>query len=191
LKVIAVKHVYFLLIILVIGCSSDTIRKKLILQTLNKESVDLTNQENAKLSIYYFASPDCPLSNEYCYSMNKLLSTNNIKDSIKVFFVFCGNLYSNNEIADFVSRNKINSVVLLDKDYSLQKLLKAKVTPEVFVVQSNFNVLYNGSIDNKYISVKEKRRQASEFYLNDAVEKVLKNEKPTISYVKPIGCFIE
>ena len=47
--------------------------------------------------------------------------------------------------------------------------------------------LYKGSIDNNY----KDKSNVTEFYLKDAMDQMLKNEKIEISSTKAIGCSIK
>lgn len=181
----------FIAVILLFGCNNATTVKNLNLVNIEENKIDLTEFGDYKLLLFYFASPDCPLSNEYSRAIKEFANRDTTDMNIKTFVVFCGKLYSKKEITNFMVRNKIEAETVFDTEYKLKNYLNASVTPEVFLVKNNFEVIYQGCIDNKYVSVKERRKTASEYYLADAIKKGLINELPKVQFTKPVGCFIE
>ena len=65
------------------------------------------------------------------------------------------------------------------------------VSPEVAVFGTSNELLYRGKIDNLFSDYGERRRRATETYLRDALDAILRGDKPAISVTDPIGCFIE
>ena len=80
----------------------------------------------------------------------------------------------------------------IDKQNNLANTYKAKITPTIFVYDSAKTLIYEGSIDNKYISIGNYRQKTTAFYLRDAIDylqhKIL--ELP-IKKTDAVGCFIE
>jgi hypothetical protein len=76
-------------------------------------------------------------------------------------------------------------------DNGICKMLNAKVTPEVFVLDSALNVRYSGAIDNYFYKLGRRRAKPTQKYLEDALDAVRKSEFPKIKRVEPIGCYIE
>ncbi|MEE4197996.1 MAG: thioredoxin family protein [Bacteroidales bacterium] len=79
---------------------------------------------------------------------------------------------------------------LIDKTQEVYKMYGAKRTPHVYLLHKEndtFVVSYIGTIDDNYkdASAVEKR------YLNDAVNALLKGEKPDPDFTKAIGCTIK
>jgi hypothetical protein len=69
--------------------------------------------------------------------------------------------------------------------------LDAKVTPEVFLFDKEFELRYKGAIDNWFYELGKYRRVTSDHYLIDALQSVLGGEDPIIMETEAIGCLIQ
>lgn len=79
---------------------------------------------------------------------------------------------------------------LFDKTQEVYKLYGAKRTPHVYVLnkeKGNFIVSYIGTIDDNY----KDASAVTKTYLADAVNALLKGEKPSPDFTKAIGCTIK
>ena len=80
-----------------------------------------------------------------------------------------------------------NYQYLVDNKSKLANTFNAKTTPHIFLFDETNKLIYKGSIDNNY----KDRSNVTEFYLKDAMDQMLKNEKIEISSTKAIGCSIK
>ena len=80
-----------------------------------------------------------------------------------------------------------NYQYLVDNKSKLANTFKAKTTPHIFLFDETNKLVYKGSIDNNY----KDKSNVTEFYLKDAMDQMLKNEKIEISTTKAIGCSIK
>ena len=76
---------------------------------------------------------------------------------------------------------------LVDNKSKLANRFNAKTTPHIFLFDESNKLIYKGSIDNNY----KDKSNVTEFYLKDAMDQMLKNEKIEISNTKAIGCSIK
>ncbi len=143
-----------------------------------------------KGTVFCFFSPDCPLSENYTLPINEL-SIKYQSESILFYNVFSGTLYSESKIDSFVKTYQLKPESILDDNYQLKKYLDATITPEVFLLDSNLNVVYRGKIDDWIISLGKKKSAPTQFYLEDAINSYLEGRAPKIPSIKAIGCFIE
>ena len=81
--------------------------------------------------------------------------------------------------------------IIYDHNYSLVNDLKASITPEVYLIDENNKVQYQGLIDNWLGELGRKRQFISQYYLKDAIESLINGEEVRIKKTKAIGCFIE
>ena len=79
---------------------------------------------------------------------------------------------------------------LLSLRMSLEHL-GAKVTPEVFLLDQEYTIHYNGAIDNWFYSLGKNRNLITSHYLEDAMNSLLNGTKIQIPYVQAICCYIE
>ena len=80
-----------------------------------------------------------------------------------------------------------NYEYLVDNKSKLANTFNAKATPHIFLFDETNKLIYKGSIDNNY----KDKSNVTEFYLKDAMDQMLKNDKIEISPTKAIGCSIK
>ncbi len=79
---------------------------------------------------------------------------------------------------------------LMDADQTIFPQYGATKTPHIYVLEKTpegNQVAYIGAIDNNY----EDESAVTERYVEDAVDALLKGEKPPIAFTKAIGCSIK
>lgn len=143
-----------------------------------------------KASVFYFLMPGCPMCEGYRRTIDEL----NEKFSTKGFFfcaIFSSGYYSDSEITAYGLGFKKAIPFYRDIDFKLTHALGATVTPEVFVLDSAATVLYKGSIDNWAYGAGKIRMEATEFFLNDALENISNNKPAAVRFTDAYGCIIE
>lgn len=95
------------------------------------------------------------------------------------------------DVLQFKHAYGINFEVWLDKKNHLLRQLKASTTPEVFLLNENGNIMYQGAIDNWFYGLGKYRPQITEHYLINALEAFVQGKDIPIKKTKPIGCLIE
>ena len=81
--------------------------------------------------------------------------------------------------------------MLHDPKNKLTNLLKATITPEVFMLNQQQKVIYQGRIDNWAYEVGRKRTVITEHNLRDAIKTFKKRQPIAYPKTKAVGCFIE
>lgn len=76
---------------------------------------------------------------------------------------------------------------LLDEKSKLANSFGAKTTPHIFMFNSNLQLAYKGAIDDNYEDI----NKVKEFYLEDAIQQLVKGKRIKISDTKPVGCSIK
>jgi len=157
------------------------------LRNLDGKPVKLSSLHK-KLTAIVFLSPECPLSENYTLVLNRLQQQ--FHESTEVVGVFPGKSYSVEEYVAFSKKYKIRFLLLTDSAKKLSGQLNATVTPEVFLVDRNNNLVYSGAIDNWVVDLGKKRAAATEHYLAAAISACNKNEPIIVPHTKAVGCFI-
>ena len=80
-----------------------------------------------------------------------------------------------------------NYQYLVDNKSKLANTFNAKTTPHIFLFDETNKLIYKGSIDNNY----KDKSNVTEFYLKDAMDQMLKNEKIERNTTKAVGCSIK
>jgi hypothetical protein len=104
--------------------------------------------------------------------------------------VFPGKAYSPAACRRFRDKYHIQFKLLTDDRKDLVKLLGGRITPEVFLLDKDRKVLYQGAIDNWVAALGKQRSKATENYLEDGITSYLNGETVRVKEVKAIGCFI-
>ena len=78
---------------------------------------------------------------------------------------------------------------LLDSDGTVGKSWGAKTTPHMFVIDQNFNVAYQGAIDNNPRGSKDKAEVVN--YVDQAVSSLLAGKTVETSSTQPYGCSVK
>lgn len=141
-----------------------------------------------KAKVYVWLSADCPLSQKYTLTLRQL-SQLHTPDSIIFMAVFPSN--TKKEIKTFIKKYKLTVDFQQDIDKRLTQKFSATITPEVVLVDANEKVFYQGAIDNQAIALGKFLPEATEKYLQNAIQELLSGQICTIPKTTPIGCFIE
>lgn len=135
-----------------------------------------------------FIAPDCPL----CMTLSTPYSELSEKfPNVQFLAVTSGSHYEAMEINMYATETKLKPKIFRDYDYSIAHQLKAKVTPEFFLLDSLGSIKYRGMMDDRILSLGSYKQVWDEHYLNDALVAVSTGKTPTISHTEPIGCVLE
>ena len=149
----------------------------------NKHS--LSQYKDSKAIVVMFIATECPVSKAYNARMEKLFKEYNEKG-----FTFLG---INSNKAESVSRikehaveNELTFTILKDEKNVIADKFGASFTPEIYVLDGSFNVLYHGRIDN---SKSESDVQSQD--LKNALNEILDGKEVTKKETKAFGCSIK
>ncbi len=144
-------------------------------------------QKNELLKAYIFFHTECPISQAYIPTINHLMEK---YPSLKIISVFTkwDNKY---EVAAFLSKYNLQTCIIHDKKHKLVNKYSATTTPEVVLINKQKEIIYQGLIDNHFISLGKKRETPTISYLDSAFLSYKFNQKIKIASTVPIGCKIE
>lgn len=164
------------------------------LKNVDGKQISLASYQNAKGYIVVFTCNTCPVSKAYearVENLNKLYATKgypvvalNTNDPL----ASPGDTYA--KMQERAKEKKFSFAYLEDPDHVYTKKYGAMRTPHVFVLQKTAKgneVAYIGAIDNDQQEANPER----ENYVQNAVNQLLKGEKPTVTTTKAIGCTIK
>jgi len=144
---------------------------------------------NNRAKVLVMLSPDCPLCKNYTKDISDLMTI--FGDEIAFYGVVSGTYYSTLEVDSFLQSYNLPLDIIYDPDFSLSHQLAATITPEVFFIDENNNILYSGLFDNWLGELGRRRQIVTEYYLSDALNAYQIGEPIKIPKTKAIGCFIE
>lgn len=171
--------------------AQPALKQQLSLTTISNQPFDLPSEvKQHKATVLVFLSPDCPLCQGYTPTISALADTFTTKN-IAFWGVFPGTLYSDSDIVAYRDSFPVRYPLLHDPKQLLTNLLGATVTPEVFVLDSAFNVLYSGRIDNWMYDVAKKRVAPTQHDLEMVLREICAGKTVTTKHEKAFGCLIE
>ncbi|MEG8947772.1 thioredoxin family protein [Rosettibacter firmus] len=179
--------ILFLLINSFLKASDDTVTKveNFKLKDYNGKEYQLNDFKNSKAIVIIFVATQCPVSNAYNSRMEKLYEE--FKNKGVAFIGINSNKQESiDEIKEHAKENNLNFVILKDVNNIIADKLNAKVTPEVFVLNPEFEILYHGRIDD---SRKEEEVKSED--LRNALNEILAGKKVSTTETKAFGCTIK
>lgn len=157
--------------------------------TLNGE-INFSELHSHKYNALVFLSPECPLSEASLVELKRLDKLYN-QENYSTKIIIPGNLYSKEEIVLFKERLTITFPIVIDTAYYITDYLKARTTPEYFLVDENMIVLYSGAIDDRALDNDVIRQEAKSMYAENAIKQLLIGNKIEQVKTQAVGCYIE
>ena len=160
----------------------------LLIPMLFASNATTTPPEMSSLDIYIFVAETCPICQYYTAKINQIAEDN---PDHTIVLVFPNSLSSEETMAKFKKKYKLDVEMKLDPDHELVQKFGATVTPEVVVYDSGADsVYYQGRIDDNYARVGQRKRQIQSNDLVDALN-AINNETPiTTAKTTAVGCYI-
>lgn len=159
-----------------------------VFQSVNGNQVQLTKGKTA--NVYVMISPECPLCQSYSRTLIQLYQSYS-KRGITFYGIVPGKNYTAQAIKEFIATYSIPFEIVFDTDKKFTQYLNANITPEVFLINRQDEIVYSGRIDNWAYQLGKKRKLITQHDLRDAMESVINNQPVKIVKTKAIGCFIE
>ena len=149
--------------------------------------------DDGDLVVLVFGSVDCPIANSLVPEVRRIF------DHVKrvggtMYYVYPRCDQTEEAIATHAKTRKLTMPILHDSKHLLVRSLKATTTPEAFVVRRDgdvWTVVYRGLIDNLYADVGRRRRNATQFFVREAITAARAKTLIETPVRAPIGCLIE
>lgn len=136
-----------------------------------------------KIVIINFWSADCPHSERTDRYLLNLLERWN--GNVELLSIATNQNESIQMLAE-ASRARHIPRVLLDSEHQVADLYEAFITPHVFVLDHEGILRYRGAVDD----ITFRRREATRFFLHEAVDALLHGRLPALSETPAYGCTI-
>jgi thiol-disulfide isomerase/thioredoxin/mono/diheme cytochrome c family protein len=171
----------------------DKLNKKIDSFTLEDSAgkpFALADLKEKKAVVVVFLSFNCPVSNSYSPTLIGLHQAYAGK-GVAFVAVNSSDDLTRAELAKSAAEYRLPFPVLKDDGFRAADAFKAKVSPEVFVLDHNHVLRYRGRIDNAYAARLKKNRQTTEHNLKDALEDVLAGKPVRKPATPAVGCPIQ
>lgn len=181
------KYIFTVIIIIAVSTSfaKNTKVEDFKLKDYNGKEHSLNDFKESKAIVLMFIATQCPVSNAYNTRMKSLYDEYKSKD-VKFIGINSNKQESINEVKSHAEENKLDFIILKDSDNKIADKLQATVTPEIFVLDKDFNVLYHGRIDD---SRREDKVESHD--LKNALDEILTNKEVSSKETKAFGCTIK
>jgi thiol-disulfide isomerase/thioredoxin len=130
-----------------------------------------------------FWSCECPQSERTDAQLKELASDTD--DSPELLSI-ASNRNESPQAISSVARARGLPTVLLDAQHEVADLYGAQTTPHVFVIDAEGILRYRGAVDD----VTFRQRNASRFYLREALDALRRGEPPAVPETPAYGCSI-
>lgn len=145
----------------------------------------LSDFKDSKAIVLIFISTQCPVSNAYNSRMAELYKK--FKEKEVTFIGINSNKEETNiSIKKHAKEKGLDFLILKDEKNIIANKLNASVTPEAYVLNSNFEILYHGRIDDSQNEAKVEVKD-----LANALTQILNGEKVANQRTKAFGCSIK
>ena len=143
-----------------------------------------TSSTFAKPQVYIFLAAKCPCVYSHQETFNSCIK--NYKDKIDFTIVFIDKNDDKEDIDEMLKNLgwKINYVI--DKNKSIVKKYKPKVSTDCVFVSGNGEILYQGAVDDSPLNL----GQVKNFYLKNAIKDFINGSAVKIKEGKGVGCLI-
>jgi hypothetical protein len=156
---------------------------------LNGKQVQPLRAGDARASVLFFLTPDCPISNSYAPEINALVKEN--ADRPLRFYA----VYVDPDLTAAAARKHAAAFgyrcpVLLDPRHRLVAATGVTTTPEVAVVSADGRIAYRGRIDDRYPQIGVHRQAPTRRDLRLALSAVLAGRQVPTPRTAAVGCAI-
>ena len=158
------------------------------LPALDGSVVDIRPEENTKATVVCFLGAECPLVKLYTPRLTAM-SQEFAKQGVRFVAVNSNRQDTVEDIQNYLREYSLPFPYLRDDGNVVADQYGATRTPEVFVLDSQFQTVYHGRIDDQY-APGINRTAVGQQELRTAVEQTLKNEPVAVPSYEPVGCMI-
>jgi thiol-disulfide isomerase/thioredoxin len=150
--------------------------------------VDPLKLADGKVVVLVFVRTDCPVSNRYAPTIQKLSGTYAGKAAF--WLVYPSRSESARVIRNHEREYGYKIPALRDPQHVLVKASLVQITPEVAVFDAQRHLVYHGRIDNLYEEIGRARRAATTHELEDAIGAAINGKSLNVGATHGVGCYI-
>lgn len=155
------------------------------LKDYNGKEHSLSDFSKSKAIVVMFIATKCPVSNDYNSRMAEVYKEYKDKN-ISFVGINSNKKEPVDEMRSHAKENKLEFIILKDKDNIIADKFKASVTPEIYVLDKEFNLLYHGRIDDN-----QRAEKISKHDLKNVLDEILSGKKVSTTKTKAFGCSIK
>lgn len=143
----------------------------------------------AKATVIYFITHDCPISNQYAPEIGRICQEYGER-GVQCYLAYVDPDLTVEGIDQHRTDYSHQSAAILDAAHEIVKAVGATVTPEAVVLDSKGEVAYLGRINNFYAGLGKPRRFVTQHDLRDALDAVLAGKPVENPRTQAVGCYV-
>lgn len=155
---------------------------------LDGRPLDPLKLSPGKVVVLIFVRTDCPLSNRYAPTIQRLSGEYEAKAAFWLVYP------SKSESAEGIRQHEreygYKIPALRDPQRVLVKASEAQVTPEAAVFDASRRLIYHGRIDDLYVDMTRLRSAPTTHELDDAIQAAIRGEILSVQARPGVGCYI-
>jgi peroxiredoxin len=155
------------------------------LNDYNGKEHALTDFSNSKAIVIMFIATECPVSNAYNDRMENLFNYYKNK-GVSFIGINSNKAESVTDIKTHANTKGLTFTILKDEKNIVADKFNASVTPEIYVLNPKFEVLYQGRIDD---SRREEDVKSQD--LKKALNEIINGKSVSVPKTKAFGCTIK
>ena len=160
----------------------------LVFEDLQGEQTALGTMEGTQATLYLTLDPECPMTLGYVPLLDSLQTA--LPTGVAMVGFYPARFIVRDSAAAFARKSRLFFPQIMDPACELSGALRARVTPEAFLVTMSGKVLYRGALDDS--AVREgRKRSVTKHYLRDALNAFAAGTDQPTPEVKALGCIIE
>ena len=175
----------FLLICSSSNCSLQGKIENFTLKDYNGKGHSLSDYKDSKAIVIMFIATECPVSNAYNSRMENIYK-NYSQQNIAFLGINSNKAESVERIKEHAKEKGLTFTILKDEKNVIADKFEASFTPEVYVLNSNFDILYHGRIDNS-----KNESEVVSKDLENALDEILACKEVSKKETKAFGCTIK
>ncbi|HEY6436249.1 MAG TPA: thioredoxin family protein [Ignavibacteriaceae bacterium] len=151
----------------------------------NGKKHSLSDYKDSKAIVIIFVATECPVSNAYNSRMENLYKEYSPKN-IEFLGINSNKAETVEMMKEHAVENDLTFTILKDANNIVADEFDASVTPEVYVLDDDYNVLYHGRIDNS-----KNEAEVTSKDLENVLNEILAGKEVTTKATKAFGCSIK
>jgi len=157
--------------------------------TLGGERRSISSMMGDKATVFITMDPECPICELYAHAFQDLADAYAAK-GVAVIGVYSGPFMERGKARAYSAQAGFAFPQVMDSACALSLALRARVTPECFVVDPGGTVVYHGALDDRPLRQGRKKLEAHRNYLAEALDAYLAGGG-TQPEVAAVGCIVE
>ena len=155
------------------------------LKDYNGKEFSLSDFKDSKAIVVIFVATECPVSNAYNSRMESIYNDYKNKN-VTMVGINSNKAEDIGRIKEHAKSKGLTFPILKDEKNIIADKFRASVTPEVFVLNNNFEVLYHGRIDDSRDESDVEKKD-----LRYALDEILSDKQVSDPVTKAFGCTIK